>query len=67
MRKKEVETVVVGGYVIDIETNKTLIVGKIYKSGVLLYEKWQNTFGVFTENTFVKYSELLTNRYRLFR
>ena len=66
MRKKEVKALVVGDYVIDIETDKTLIVGRLYKSGVLLYDQWKNDFGVFMEDTFVKYSDLLTNRFRMF-
>jgi len=32
---------------------------KIYKSGVLTYWKWTNSYGRFTENKFFKNEELL--------
>ncbi len=66
MSQEEVKALVVGDYVVDIETNKTLKVSKFYKSGISLYEQWGNDFGVFVQNIFVKYSDLITKRYRSF-
>ena len=66
MSQEEVKALVDGDYVIDVEMNKTFKVSKFYKSGVLLYEQWENDFGVFVQNIFVRYSDLFTKRYRSF-
>ncbi len=66
MSQEEVKALVDGDYVIDIEMNKTFKVSKLYKSGVLLYEQWENDFGEFVQSIFVRYSDLFTKRYRSF-
>lgn len=59
MNKKELSQLKEKDAIYDKSSGIAYNVTKIYKSGILAYWKWSNSYGRFTEDKFLKNEELL--------
>lgn len=59
MNAKELSQIRENDVIYDESTGIAYNVIKICKSGILTYWKWDNIYGIFTENKYLKYEELL--------
>lgn len=62
MTKKELKKLDVGDYILYGDINTYYKVIHIYKSGILAYEEWENSYGKFHESKFITYAELLEDK-----